>query len=878
MRISLAISLLCIVAPFSTPALIASDKTAESAKPASAPVFEDDIVPILKAYCWRCHGGEGRQANLDMRTFALLSKGSKSGAVVAPGSAETSPLFQKMAAGKMPPGDLLKPTSEHIALVKKWIDAGAATRDEAGPLAADEDPPLTEENRRWWAFQKPVRQPVPQVQHAERVGNPIDAFLLGRLEEKGLSFSPEADRATLIRRVYFDLTGLPPQPDEIDAFLADDSADAYARLIDRLLSSPHYGERWGRHWLDAAGYVDTMGSDNDAAIIDERPGIWKYRDYVIRAFNDDKPYDRFLLEQLAGDELVDWRNAKEFTPEIIELLTATGFLRQAADVTFAPELNTADIRHQVLYDTVQIFSANVLGLTVHCAQCHTHKFDPISHADYYRLMGVFAGGYDVQNWQTSKLRCVPDVAPARKSEIDAHNADVDKQVASLKEQMAVVRRPFEAKLAAAKLQSLPEAIRADVKTAVDTPAEKRSEVQKYLAEKLGSLLVVSPQEVDQSFDGTAKQQTAELNQRIGTLENSKQSHGVIQAFWDAGSPPPTYLYRRGDFQTPGAPLTPGVLKVLDDPSRPFVLPQPPSQAVTSGYRTALARWLVQPDHPLTARVIVNRVWQQYFGRGIVAIPDNFGASGVKPTHPELLDWLATEFVRGGWSFKHLHRLILTSSAYRQVSREDGKSGLAVDPENLLLWRMPLRRLESEAVRDRVLAVSGILEPTPGGPPVPLKSLPDGQTEIDVDKLPRAVDQYRRSVYLFARRNYQLTEMRVFDQPSVAHNCTRRGSSAVVLQSLTMLNGKFLFEQAERFAARVRQSASADGPGRIRQAFRIALGREVSPEELQLTQKLLDEQCARYAAESPSSPQAAADAALVDLCQMLLNTNEFLYVN
>jgi hypothetical protein len=719
--------------------------------------------------------------------------------------------------------------------------------------------------------------------------SPIDAFLLARLEAQGLGFSPPADRTTLIRRAYFDLIGLPPEPEQVDAFVAEDSPLAWGRLIDRLLSSPHYGERWGRHWLDAAGYVDTIGSDNDATIIEARTGIWKYRDYVVHALNDNKPYDRFLTEQIAGDELVDWRNADPFTPEIKELLIATGFLRQAADVTYAPELNTADIRHQVLYDTVQIVSTNVLGLTMHCARCHTHKFDPISHADYYRWAAIFAPGYNVQDWKHSKERYLPDVSPAEKKRIDEHNVGVAARVGAFKQDIAKLRAPFQQKLFDAKLATFPEPIRADTKAAVATPADKRTEVQKYLAEKLGPLLKIDAKEVDKALDESARLAQADLHKQIGEVESTKRTHGTIQAFWDVAPPSPSYLYRRGSYQTPGPQVHADVLAVLNDPQDAVRFPTLQADSSTSGYRTALADWLTQRAQRLTARVHVNRIWMHYFGRGIVETPDNFGISGMSPSHPKLLDWLAAEFVENGWNLKRLHRVILTSRAYQQVSGSmqqaaapNSADGLAaipeeVDPENLLLWRMPLKRLESEIVRDRVLATSGMLNPKPGGPPVPLKPFADGHVEIDVEKLADKSQQFRRSLYLFARRNYHLSEMGVFDQPVVTHNCTRRSGSAVVLQSLTMLNGKFLFEQAERFAARVVAMSGTDEDSRITLAFRLAFCRNATQEERDLSEQLLERQRIRYLQQEGTSESSATESALVDLCQMLMNANEFLYV-
>jgi hypothetical protein len=847
----------------------------------AAPQFERDIHPLLKTYCWKCHGGEGYAGELDFRSLPLILKGGKNGPVLEPGSAEKSRLYLKLAAKEMPPGNSLKPTDAHIATIKAWIDAGAPARYIGGPLSDEESPALGDEDRSWWAFRKPVCPNTPGVQHADRVRTPIDAFLLAGLEPKGLSFSPEADRATLLRRASLDVIGLPPSPEEVDAFVSDEAPGAWERLIGRLLDSLHYGERWGRHWLDAAGYVDTNGADNDASIINQREGSWQYRDYVVRSLNADKPYDRFLLEQIAGDELVDWRNAGTFTPEIKELLTATCFLRPAADDTGSMELNTADIRHRVLYDTLQTFSSSVLGLTMHCAQCHSHKFDPISQADYYRLLAVFSPAYNVQNWKAVNERFLPDVSAVEKQEIDRHNGEVDRQVGDLKKQLAEIREPFRRKIFEARLETIPETIRQDTRAAVETPAEKRNEVQKYLAEKLGPALSVKPEEIAEALDDTAKAGVAERERQIAELNGTRKSYGKIQALWDVGPAPAAYLYRRGMYENPGAAVTPAFPAVLAEELAPVSL-SANSGGPTSGYRSALARWLCQPEHPLTARVVVNRVWQHYFGRGIVSTPDNFGRSGASPTHPELLDWLATEFTRGGWKFKSLHRLILTSSAYRQASSAAPATGQtadpnSIDPDNLLLWRMPLRRLESEAIRDAILAVSGKLDRRLGGPAVPIKPLPDGMVVVETQNLPPGANPFRRSLYLVSRRNYQPTELSVFDQPLLATNCTRRTSAAVALQSLTMLNGQFASEQAEAFAGRVIAAAGADESRRIELAFKIALGRLPMPEEIDLTRALMSKQRERLAAQPGASAEQAPDLAFVHVCHMLLNTNEFLYV-
>jgi len=843
----------------------------------------------LKAYCWHCHGAEERRADLDLRTLPLILRGGASGPAIVRGSSKESLIFRKFGDLAKHPPENSRPTEAHIATLRAWIDAGAAASYEARPVSAEESPPLSAADRSKWAFTTPVRPKLPVLSVPSAARTPIDVLLLQKLNGRGLSFSPPADRKTFIRRASFDLIGLPPTPEEVDAFVADPAPDASERLVDRLLASPHYGERWGRHWLDAAGYVDTRGTDNDAGIIEALDGIWKYRDYVIAAYNENRPYDRFLLEQLAGDELVDWRHADRYRPRDEELLIATGFLRQAADVTWAPELNTSDIRHQVLFDTVQIVSTNLMGLTVHCAQCHSHKFDPIAQADFYRVAGIFMPAFDPHRWLHSKERTLADVPPSQRVAIDAENAAIDRQLVSLKAEIGRLRRPYEEKLRTAKLAVVPKSKRASLQAALRTPAAGRNETQKALVAEFGRTAGVATADVERSLDTSAKVRQLELRNKIAALEKNRKSYGTIQALWDLGSAPPTYIYRRGDFRNPGPQIDPGVVAVLDDPRHPFRLPPRDKQHASTGYRKAFAKWLTSDRHPLTARVFVNRLWMHHFGRGIVATPENFGASGLPPSHPELVDWLAREFLSSGWNVKHLQRLIMTSAAYRQASESSTSSrfdGDRVDPDNILLWKMPLKRHESEIVRDAILATSGDLDPRMGGPAVPLKPNADGSVEIDSAKLRTPLDAGRRSVYLFARRNYQLSELGTFDQPVVATNCTCRNSSAVVSQSLALLNGRFTLEQARVFARRVERTAPADSATQIATTFRLALGRLPSADETKLATQLLREQAAHYRADAKTQPSpkgrttkpepTADNEALADLCQMLLNTNEFLY--
>ena len=895
-------------------ALHAEDKPEQSAIPL---LFERDVVPIVSAYCWNCHGGEHRKADLDLRTLPLMLKGGKSGPAVVRGSAAESLLFQKLAKAQMPPGDMLKPSEQHVRTIGAWLEAGAPARYEGG-LSEFEAPPLTEQDQNWWAFCKPVRHRPPAVETSRLVRTPVDCFLLSKLQSKRLSFSQAAEPVALVRRIFFDLIGLPPTPREVDAYFAEPRPDKYQRLVDRLLASPAYGERWGRHWLDAAGYADVGGRDQNPDGYSVFDGIWRYRDYVINSLNEDKPFDRFLTEQLAGDELVPWRNTDHYTPEVEEMLVATGFLRLEADVTRTALMNMMEEeQYQTINVMLNLVGSNLLGLTIQCARCHNHKYDPISQLDYYRLQAIFSPAYNPQHWlygpmengkdtPESAQRYLRDTSEEELSIMAAENENIDSEVAAISKRIAGLRKETKSTILAAKIARLPEPIREDTKNALATAADNRNPIQKYLAEKFESSLKVTEDEISQALSESAQRTIAELQEKVATLENGKRTAGKIQALWDVGPPTPQYVLRRGNWQTPGAEVTPGVFAVLEDPQQPFTIPAAKPGSGTSGYRTALARWLTQRDtvaSGLVSRVFINRVWQHYFGRGIVSTTDNFGRNGAPPTHPELLDWLVTEWVRGGWKVKRIHRMIVTSTAYRQTSfrvqksddevRIEESSNLhsdlrvshskqtpySMDPENKLLSWMPLRRLESEAIRDAMLAASGCLDRTMGGPPLLLKiRLPEGVVVIDTEKLPDPPSPHRRSIYVLSRRNFHLAILNVFDQPTLATNCTHRKSSEVVQQSLSMLNGDFVQEQARRFAQRVMSDAVASQQPRIEVAFRIALNRRPTAHEIKLASELLEDHISLDRRRKPQlSDQQLADKALVDLCHMLLNTNEFLYL-
>ena len=851
------------------------------------PLYERDIHPIFVVHCTSCHFGETAAAGLDLLTHEGLLEGSVNGPVVESGSPELSPLFNKITRREMPPPGLGPSLSEgQLRTIRIWIEAGLPT-DESERLRSEAQRAgtrdMTAEDREFWSFRPLERLEPPKVKNHSRVRTPIDAFLLAKLEEKGLSFSPDAPERTLMRRAYFDLIGLPPSPEESAEYLADDKPGAYERMIDRLLRSAHYGERWGRHWLDVAGFVQEFGFGADIEHLPLHKGIWRYRDYVIKSFNQDKPYDLFIAEQLAGDELVDWRKAEDYTPEILDSLTATGYLRMQRDSTYAGETNNARHRLDIIFRLVDHVTSGILGLTVGCARCHDHKYDPIPQRDYYRLAAIFATSYNPEDWLLPDDRVLPDVPAALRAEIEAHNAEVERPLEELTKQLEDLRQPYRRKLFESKMAAagVPELWRQEVTKAFDTEASRRTAVQRYFVTSLSTALRVTNDAVDTLLSDREKASNDKLQQRIETLKSWKRSYGKIPALWDNGEPPESYLYYRGNTDTPGPELTPGFLTVLSDEGQASARRPPDTKGGSSGRRLALARWLTGPASSLTARVLVNRVWMHHFGKGIVETVENFGALGTRPVHSELLDWLADDFVENGWKTKRLHRLIMTSTAYRQMSRraaesEDSPSNRA-DPSNALLWRGSLRRLDAEALRDSILAVSGRLNRTVGGPHAMLTWGPEGLITV-LENSGDNSGEFRRSVYLFTRKSYSLSFLDVFDLPLIEINALRRSPSATPLQSLTMLNGEFVMKAAADFAERVEQHVGGEGSDRDRTeaAFQIAFARPPTAAEVQASVSHMDRQTRQYI-DLGTSAEQAAHSALASLCQMLMASNEFLYL-
>lgn len=877
-----------------TGALIEGEDPVTARKQLRIPSEKEVMVTILRAKCTVCHGKRRQEAGLDLRTREGLLKGGTSGPVIVPGDPDKSSLIRYVAEGKMPPAnialkDYVRPvTIEELDKLRRWIAGGApAEVEELVDIENGADPFVKNEDRRFWSFQSPKRPPVPTVKNQHLVRTPIDAFLLDKLEAKGLAFSREADPLLVMRRAYFDLLGLPPDPAELEAYRQDRKPDAYERMIDRLLSSPHYGERWGRHWLDAAGYADSQGKLERDTI---RPHAWRYRDYVIRSLNADKPYDQFLMEQIAGDELFDYKSSRQLTPKQIEYLVATGFLRTASDDTDQSELNLVANRMEVLAEQIEIFSSAVMGLSIGCARCHNHKFDPIPQRDYYRFSAVFRTAYDPYDWLIPSdvvyvggkseplpqpfqrfLGCVPE---SEQREVKEFNTPVLAEIRRLERSLKEKSAPFRQRVLEEKLAQLPETIRNDVHEAVGTPPTRRSALQSYLVEKFS--VTADDEELKRRFDDF--RQKAEKSAKLIEQERLKlRPEPKIQALFDVGGEPtPTYLLRRGEPNNIGPRVTPGVPSVLTDGLVPYNVIKPSWD--TSGQRLALARWLVQPNHPLTARVMVNRIWQHYFGVGLVSTPDNFGNTGTPPSNPALLDWLATEFVHRGWSLKQMHKLILTSTAYRQSSlNEDSHRG--ADPENLLLSRFPLRRMDAETLRDSVLKISARLNPRQFGPPDEVEVTAEGEV------LSKESDHgYRRSIYVLQRRSKPLTMLDVFDGPQMNPNCLTRSRTTVPTQALQMWNAEMLRESAQYFAGRVIDAAGTSVEKQIERVYLTALSRYPTNDEINLGVQAISgfnrDWLTHMAVAMPPEPKNSKSQwlALAAYCHVLLNSPDFIYID
>ena len=854
--------------------------------------FAKDVRPILEARCGGCHAADVATSDFSIASAETVrSGGKKHGRAVVGGQPEASPMLRMIRGTltpKMPMGAALPATE--IAMLEAWVREMPAEAATAKSL--------------WrWPYEKPVKPPLPAG-----AAHPVDAFVLAKLKAKQLSLAPPADRRTLARRVYLDLIGLPPSQEELQTFLNDKAADAYSKLIDRLLADPRYGERWGRHWLDLVRYGETSGLEGDGAI----GNAWRYRDWVIEAFNQDLPYDRFVRDQLAGaDEHSKSRN--NYAPDAQGHIPL-GFLRVAP--WDRSNLVADEVRANYLSEVTTATSSIFLGLSVGCARCHDHKYDPIPQRDFYRLQAFF-NAVQVENVdvpfrdpefatlaksQVAKYRDLTRDGPEKKA-LDAHeqallpklvayrraNAGQELTSVDLRLDLRLELRRNDHRVFAEPERRRHASLKEDADRTQD-PEEKQA-LESFEAQllprlkaayarpgfdALGRFDMLTVDDVrNEATKQTSKIFTAAELDRHHELSESLDLYRRRMERWgtDAltvrnvpGPPngpalPPTRVLVRGDYRQPGEIVEAGFLSAIAGKTEPAVIESDRyRQFPTRGWRTTLGKWIASPENPLTARVMVNRIWQQHFCRGIVATPSDFGVNGERPTHPELLDWLAHAFVEGGWSVKQMHRLLLTSATFRQAAENPKVS--AEDPENHLLWHFNRRRLSAEEIRDGILMLSGRLSADRGGPSV-FPALPADLADFARygrggasmwEGNEKESDLRRRSVYTFQRRSMPLPMMAAFDAIVFSESCERRSATTTPLQALAMMNSEMVHEEAGYLAKRLK----GDRAEQIRQAFELVLGRPATAEEL-----------ARLGA-FPGGTEA--------LCRMLLNSNEFLYVD
>ena len=825
---------------------------------------QHDVLPIILLRCTTCHGPRIQKGGLDLQTRAAMLKGGARGPAIVPGEPDSSLMIQRIESDACPPRELLlkffvkRPPTAEVKVLREWIAAGAPEVDVVPDAATtDPDPLVTSEDRRHWAFQPP---------QAAAGFESIDAFILDELENNGLGFSPEADRDTLIRRAYLDLIGMPPSVAEWSKWRDSDDPHWYRGLIDHLLASPRYGERWGRYWLDLAGYADSEGGVSADPV---RKVAWKFRDYVIRAFNDDTPYDRFLIEQIAGDELLDHENSPVITEQMVENLVATGFLRMGIDQTGSRTMNFVPERLGVIGDAITVIGEGLMGLTIGCARCHSHKYDAIPHRDYYRFKAVLQGAYDEHDWLTFKNRSLNIDVPERRKRVAEVNPPLKARIKKLESQLKRAAASVRVELLRQHYPDQSEADRTETMRALRIADNNRTQPQRILVEMLQRVEVLPESEQPGSVLA-ARRAVRDIEREISHVNRQLEPPLTIRALWDRGEPSPTYILRRGEHNKPGQLVGPGVPSVLTDGQTPFaVIPPFPDGTRKTGRRLAFARWLTQPDHPLTARVMVNRVWYHHFGTGLVKSLENFGVKGDRPSHPRLLDWLAVRFVERGWSIKELHRMVMNSRTYRQSSRITDRL-LARDPQNRLLSRMTLRRMDAEALRDSLLFVSGQLDDTLGGPPDDVSVNNEGL----VSAIPTFDGRWRRSVYLQYRRTDIPTMMATFDYPEMGPNCLTRSVSIVSPQSLMLMNNGHVRGLAAAFATRVekrlRDRDPHDHGARVDTVYQLALSRPASDLERQLGIETLKELHAAW--------RDKPHAALETYCHTILNSAAFLYVD
>jgi hypothetical protein len=852
--------------------------------------FLDRVQPLLQSKCVACHGPDKQKSGLRLDSREAVLKGGESGPSILPNKPDQSLLLQAVLHQKkdleMPPKEKL--TTNEIAVLTRWIRDGApwpkitarATSalkpgEPIGDAWSDDRNPIRRiflgQRLDLWSLQPVKRtEPPPPPSRGPRgvSGHPIDRFILASLARNQLKPSPEADRRTLARRLSFDLTGVPPTPEQVEAFQRDRSPDAYQKLVDQLLASPRYGEHQARLWLDVIRYSDSNGFDWD----EYRPLAWRFRDYVIRSFNSDKPFDRFIREQIAGDELVAGppRDSAEQ-----DCLIATGYLRLGPhDNSAASFGEEGKVRNALMADLVETTSAAFLGLTMSCCRCHDHKYDPLSQADHYRLRAFFEPVKFADD--------LPLDLAADQDAIRAHNETVDRQLKPLKQQRDDLLGTVKRRLRAERVARLS----ADERELLDLPADKRTSERKGKIEGVEMKVEPRDKEIQAALTGDEKQRQEELSKQIDAFNQQKRKPLLGLLMTDREEAPTiTRILFQGDPAEPRDAVEPGFISALDpNPARL----EKTANAKSTGRRLALANWITGPANPFTARVLVNRVWQQHFGRGLVATPNDFGLAGGRPSHPELLDWLASEFVRDGWSLKKLHRLIVTSATYRQssgaapattpntaVSREKvpGHSNhpLTMDTENGFLSRQNPRRLTAEQLRDALLAVAGTLKECRGGPPIwpelPVEVLQANPAFLD-DNAEKtkgwypspAADRNVRSVYLIQKRTVRVPFLETFDLPENSTTCARRNTSTVAPQALSLLNDSIAVDAARAFAIRLRREAGDDIRAQLNRAFELAFQR------------------APRADEQTKCLEFIRGRGVAELCRVLLNLNEFAYID
>ena len=832
----------------------------------AVPRFESQVRPLLNRYCLQCHGESLQMGDLDLRTVSSMEKGGSQGPALVKGNAGESLLYQRIADQSMPQGEeKLEP--EEVRLLGDWINAGASS----GPLPVQSDlEPAAAHLPSHWSF-RPIRKPpIPSVRDRQWVRTPVDAFILSRLEEQGIQPAAAADPRTLVRRVTLVLTGLPPSWEESAGLPLGPGDPAYTGLVDELLGRPQYGERWARHWLDVVRYAESNGYERDGT----KPHAWRYRDYVIDAFNRDKPFDRFLTEQLAGDE-IDGTDA--------DSQIATTFLRLGTwDDEPAEELRD---RYEQLDDVLGTASSTFLGLTLRCARCHDHKFEPFSQEDYYRSLAFFEPLKRPKN--LLKPRADLDRMVGTPDELERY------RVATMKVEVETERLEGKKKKLSRKIldrllsdgasnRDLSWAHHAETVLAFRTVEEGRTDEQKSLIRKFEERM---DREILAAATTEEARDLSRWEREMDRVKSEAPAEPPRAYVWyeDTAFPAATRVLLRGDPAAPGEEVQPVVPTILAPPDLLSRLGPIESTFNSSGRRRWLARWMTAPRNPLVARVMVNRIWQWVFGEGLVATENDFGVAGDAPSHPLLLDYLASEFIASGWSVKHVVRLLAGSSTFAQASDWNPQAA-GVDHQNRLLWRWQPRRLEAEAVRDSMLAVSGSLNHSMHGPSM-FPRIPDsvlaGQSRPGLDwGEPDPEQNLRRSIYIFVKRSLAVPELELLDSPDTTSSCEQRRVSTTGPQALTFLNGDFTHEQARRLARRVMRATGEKRDNQVRGAFRMGLARGPSPEELKAALDFLqaqEEQIREDLTGTQANP-VIRERVLQSLCLTLLNTNEFFYLN